>query len=208
MTQAGIFSRGRDTPRAPPIAAHGLPDSPDVLLLIDYVNPLQFEEAAELAPKATRAAQATAALKSALTPRGVQTIYANDNYHTWHSEFRDLLRHCAQLPGAPAQMARTLEPTARDLTLLKPRHSAFFGTPLTLLLREMKTRRLILTGLSTDICVQFTAMDAFLHGYELWIPEDCTAAEREPYKLASLEYMRRVLGADTRSSDHACMALV
>lgn len=192
-------SPGHGPPRPALTAdAQELPESAQVLLLIDYINPLQFEESSELAPKAIEAAKATAALKSALTQRAVQTVYANDNYRIWHSEFRDVLRYCEELPGAPAELARTLEPGRNDLTLLKPRHSAFFGTPLALLLREMRTRRLILTGLAADICVQFTAMDAYLRGYELWIPADCTASERESDKRASLEYMQRVLRADIR----------
>ena len=85
-----------------------------------------------------------------------------------------------------------------DVTVLKPRHSAFYCTPLSLLLEQMHTRRLILAGLAADNCVLFTAMEAYVRGYELWVPEDCIAAERDAYRLHALDHMARVLKAETR----------
>jgi nicotinamidase-related amidase len=59
----------------------------------------------------------------------------------------------------------------------------------------------VLAGLATDICVQMTAADAFLRGFEgVWVPSDCTAAETPQAKAASLKYMREVLKCDVRSS--------
>jgi nicotinamidase-related amidase len=84
--------------------------------------------------------------------------------------------------------------------LLKPRHSAFLGTPLELLLSQMQVRRLIIVGLAADICIQLTAMDAHLRGYRMWIPADCTAAESPAAKQAALDYMQRILRADIRPS--------
>lgn len=40
-----------------------------------------------------------------------------------------------------------------DLVLLKPRHSAFFATPLDLVLSQMHARNVVLTGLAAEICV-------------------------------------------------------
>ena len=99
------------------------------------------------------------------------------------------------------EIARLLAPRPRDVTLLKPRHSAFFSSALELLLREMGARELVLAGLATDMCVQMTAADAFLRGFEgVWVPSDCTAAETTQAKTSSLKYMRDVLKCDVRSS--------
>ena len=59
---------------------------------------------------------------------------------------------------------------ANDLTVLKPCHSAFHATPLELLLARMHAKTLIIAGLAADICVQFTAMDAYVRGFELFVP--------------------------------------
>lgn len=177
-----------------------LPRSRAVLLLIDYINPLQFPGSEKLARPALAAAQATRHLKERLTRRGVPTIYANDNYGVWRSDFREILEHCAAQPGATGCMAQWLAPTHHDLVLLKPRHSAFFATPLDLVLTQMHAETVVLAGLAADICVQLTAMDANLHGYRLWVPGDCTAAETPAAKRSALGYMARVLKADVRES--------
>lgn len=175
-----------------------LPRSPRVLLLVDFINPLQFDGAEDLAPAALRAARATAALKRRLGAEGVRTLYVNDNFGRWRSDFRGLLSTCRALPGVPGQLARLLKPGADDLMVLKPRHSAFHATPLDLLLERLRARELILTGLATDFCVACTAMDAHVRGYKLWVPADCTAAESEGRHAQSLQWMADVLKARTR----------
>ena len=180
--------------------ADDLPRSRTVLLLIDFINPLDFPQAEDLAATAVEAAQATSALKSALRKAGVPAIYANDNYGGWQSDFQSLVARCAAGKGASAQMARLLRPQSGDLTILKPRHSAFLGSPLDLLLSRMHAKEIIITGLATDICVQLTAMDGFLREYQLKVPADCTAAESAEYKKQSIAYMERVLKCDVSPS--------
>ncbi|MCK7497737.1 MAG: isochorismatase family protein [Comamonadaceae bacterium] len=59
--------------------------------------------------------------------------------------------------------------------MLKPRYSAFDQTPLELPLTRIGAERLVISaGLATNLCVQFSAMDAFVRGFELWVPEDCS----------------------------------
>jgi nicotinamidase-related amidase len=185
-----------------PIPANGLgatrlPPSERVLLLVDFINPLNFPGGEELAPAALEAARATAALKERVAGEGVATIYANDNYGVWQSDFHSLVSACLGMEGPPGEIARLLYPQAEDLTILKPRHSAFFASPLELLLAEMRTRELIICGLATDICVQLTAMDAFLREYRVWVPADCNAAESREAKEAALAYMAGILKCDT-----------
>ncbi|MES2957389.1 MAG: isochorismatase family cysteine hydrolase [Pseudomonadota bacterium] len=177
-----------------------LPPSQTVLLLIDFINPMDFDGADELALPALEAAQATAALKRDLSYQGVRAIYVNDNFGHWHSDFDGLVKHCHQRRGIAAQLVSALEPTDSDLRVLKPRHSGFHGTPLELLLTQLDARQLILAGIATDLCVQFTAMDAFVRGYRLWVPEDCVAAESAQRKAASLEWMAFALKAMTSPS--------
>lgn len=177
-----------------------LPPHPRVLLLVDFINPLDFPGSEALAPAALEAAQACAELKKRLAQEGVIAIYANDNYGVWQSDFHSLVSACLGMEGPAGEIARLLYPQAEDLTILKPRHSAFFASPLDLLLKEMLTRELVICGLATDMCVQLTAGDAFLREYQVWVPADCTAAESPQVKQASLDYMAGVLKCDTRPS--------
>lgn len=127
-------------------------------------------------------------------------IFANDNYGLWQSNFQALVRHCQQMPSEVGEMARLLAPGPRDIAILKPRHSAFFGTPLELLLDQMQVHRLIVTGLATDICVLMTAMDAYLRSYPVWVPADCTAAESEGAHRWALAHMQGVLKCEVHPS--------
>jgi nicotinamidase-related amidase len=178
-----------------------VPRSPRVLVLVDYINPLNFPGAEKLAPAALVAARATLRLRERLAKEKVAVVYANDNYGAWQSDFQSLVAQCRAREDASGEIARLLAPRPNDITLLKPRHSAFYGSALELLLNEMGARELVLAGLATDMCVQLTAADAFLRGFEgVWVPSDCTAAETAQAKAASLAYMKDVLKCDVRSS--------
>jgi nicotinamidase-related amidase len=170
------------------------------LLLIDFFNPMDFEGGAALARAARRAAGNAALLKARLREAGVPAIYANDNFGHWESEFSALVSACRELRGAPGEIARLLAPDEDDRSILKPRHSAFYGTPLEFLLASLGVDRLILAGQSTDSCIAFTAQDAYVRKFALWIPDDCVAAEKPEYSRAALVHMQRVLKADVDKS--------
>ena len=184
-----------------------VPRSPRVLILVDFINPLNFPGAETLAKPALAAARATVRLREALDRQKVAVVYANDNYGSWTSDFQGLVARCCEREDESGEIARMLAPRPGDITLLKPRHSAFYCTALELLLKEMGARELIVAGLSTDMCVQMTAADAFLRGYEgVWVPPECTAAETTPAKTASIKYMKDVLKCDVRSARSAARA--
>ena len=170
------------------------------LILVDFINLFDFEHSEKLAARAVEAAKRTAALKKSVRARGVPCIYANDNFGHWRSEFSHLVEQCLAAQGPPREIARLLEPDREDYSILKPRHSAFYETPLQFLLEELEVDSLILTGLSTDMCVFATAQDAYVRKYELWVPSDCVAADTAEHEREALEHMQRTLKADIRSS--------
>lgn len=188
------------TPRGTGLRPARLPTSQRVLLLVDFITSLDFPGSEKLAPHALAAARATAALKHRLRDEGVPTIYANDNYGVWQSDFHSLVSTCLGLEGPAGEIARLLYPQADDITILKPRHSAFYASALELLLTEIGARELVICGLATDMCVQLTAADAFLREFKVWVPADCNAAETEAAKARALEYMGNVLKCDVRPS--------
>lgn len=174
--------------------------SPLVLLLVDVINPLEFPQASELYDAALEMAVKLAKLKRSLGKR-VVSVYANDHYGAWLSDFQHVKARCRDLGGTAAKLVELLEPTASDYVLLKPRHSAFYGTPLELLLTQLGCNNLIVGGLATDMCVQMTAADAYLRGFQLWVPQDCSAAQDERQHALSMAYMARVFQADIRDAE-------
>lgn len=178
-----------------------VPRSQRVLVIVDFINALDFPGGEKLARPALAAARATLRLRERLDRDKVSVVYANDNYGAWQSDFQSMVAQFSANEDISGEIARLLAPRPRDITLLKPRHSAFYCTALELLLKEMGTRELILAGLATDRCVQMTAADAFLRGFEgVWVPPECTAAETPQAKAASIKYMRDVLKCDVRSA--------
>jgi nicotinamidase-related amidase len=161
------------------------------------MNTLDFDGADELLPHAVQAARRTARLKQRAKDAGVPVIYANDHFGNWHADFDAVVRQVEESKRGRA-LATLLSPDARDISILKPRHSAFYGTPLDFLLDELKVGRLILTGLAADICVLFTAHDAYLRKFQLWVPRDCVASEQTRDHQRAIQHMKRVLKADTR----------
>jgi len=163
------------------------------LLIIDFFNPRGFEGG--LAAATLRAARNTARLKARLRKAGVPAIYANDNFGNWQSEFTELVAQCRTIRGAPAAIADLLAPDEHDRSVLKPRHSAFYETPLEFLLADLGVTMLVLTGVSADSCIMFTAHDAYLRKLDLWIPADCVASPKPAYTRAALTHQERVLRA-------------
>jgi nicotinamidase-related amidase len=90
--------------------------------------------------------------------------------------------------------------------VLKPRHSAFYGTPLEFLLEELKVSSLIVAGLSTDICVFATAQDAYIRKFKVRVPNDCSAADTPGHEAEALDLMQRTMKADVRPSSELKLA--
>src|SRR6202035_2879084 len=111
-----------------------------------------------------------------------------------------LVEHCLNDDVRGRPIAQRLQPADEDYFVLKPKHSGFFSTTLELVLKYLGASMLILGGLTTDMCVLFTANDAYIRDYQVLVPSDCVAASDPSEHRASLRYMKRVLGADIRKS--------
>ena len=90
-------------------------------------------------------------------------------------------------------MSRRLRPTARDYFVLKPKHSGFFDTTLDTLLEALRIRRVILTGIAGNICVLFTANDAYMREYKIFAPADCIVSNTAPDNDHALRQIKTVL---------------
>lgn len=179
---------------------HGnAPDQHDcAVLLIDVISDFDFPDGADLLENARPMAKNIAALKEKAYQAKVPVIYVNDNFGKWQSDFTKLLKHCQGKSAKGSQIANLLAPRKDDYFVLKPKHSGFYSTTLELLLAHLKTRKLILAGFSTDICILFTASDAYLRDFEIIVPRDCVASNDPPEHEHALKYIERVLKADTR----------
>ena len=181
---------------------HGnAPDSsPVALLIIDAINDLEFEGGAGMLPRAIRMARRIAALKKQASVRGIPTVYVNDNFGRWRSDFHRIVAHCLEEGVRGRPVAELLLPDELDYFVLKPKHSGFYNTTLDLLLDYLQTETVILTGIATDNCVLFTAADAYMRDMRVVVPRDCVTALTPAAHRAGLAEMRTVLKAEIVSS--------
>lgn len=170
------------------------------LLLIDVINDMDFPDRGKLLKHAVPAAAKIAALRKRLKAAGVPVIYVNDNFGHWQSDFQSQIQRCigAECPGRA--VAGILVPEADDYFVLKPKHSGFYSTSLDVLLQFLEVDTLILTGFAADICVLYTANDAYMRDFSLIVPSDCVAAETISGTRGALEHMRTRLKARVLAS--------
>ncbi len=162
------------------------------------INAFDFEGGDLLLPRALRAARAIARLKARARRAGAPVVYVNDNFGRWRSDFRSVIDHVLESSGNP--IATLLHPDDQDYFVLKPKHSGFQHTSLSVLLSHLGVGKLVLTGVAAEFCVLFTAHDAYMREFTLVVPHDCVASERASSERWALAHMRSVTKADTRAS--------
>ena len=174
--------------------------SPMALLLIDVINDMEFEGGERLLSQALPMARRIAALKAKAEQLGIPSIYVNDNFGRWQSDFTKQVDHCLHDGVRGEPIARLLAPREEDYFVLKPKSSAFYGTTLETLLEHLGAETLILTGVACNIGVLFTANDAHMRNYHVVVPSDCVASEQPEDTGRALALMEHALSACIRPS--------
>lgn len=182
-------------PPRPPKRIHGA-----ALIIIDMMNPFDFEDGRALAAQAESISKNILRLREYFDGADLPVVYVNDNFMHWKADFREIVTVCTQDDAVGASSAVRLAPVHGHYHVLKPKHSGFLATPLDILLRKLGVSSLIITGIAADSCVLATAQDAKMREYDLWIPYDCVASITPVRKRNALALMKTSLGADTRST--------
>jgi len=175
--------------------------SPTALLLIDLISDFEFEDGEKLWNNARPLGEPIARLLSRARQGGIPVIYVNDNFGKWQEDLEKQVERILYSSGMGRELLEKIRPSAQDLYVLKPQRSVFYETPLSVLLAAIGVETLILTGVTTDICVLFSAHDAYMRGFDIFVPSDCTAAVESEYKQDALTLLERVAKADLRLSD-------
>jgi nicotinamidase-related amidase len=153
------------------------------------ISDWRFPDADKLLPGALAIAPRVAAFKARCQATGVPVIYGNDNRGHWRSDFRQVVASSLEAGGDGARITSMLAPGDDDFFVLKPKHSAFFSTPLDLLLQHLGVKRLLVAGVASDQCVVATAIDARMRDYEVLVPRDCVASQSAARNRRAIEHL-------------------
>lgn len=163
------------------------------LLILDMLSEFDFPDGATLQRAAAKVAADIAKLAARARKSRIPVIYVNDTGGRWESDQRAFLARCRQ--GRGADIALLLQPAERDYFMFKPKHSAFYGTPLAELLYMLKVRHLVLTGQSSHQCVLLTASDAHVRGLEVTVVSNCIAAAKRADTRHAAYVLQHGIGA-------------
>ena len=167
------------------------------LIALDLISDFAFPDGARVRRALEARAPAIQQLLERARSHRIPVIYANDNLGRWRSDSASLIARCIEPVRAGATLVRSLLPADTDSIILKPRHSAFFGTPLVPLIDDLDVDTLILLGVSAESCVWMTACDAHTRGLGLVVPIDTMAGASARALRATANSLHQVLGART-----------
>lgn len=164
------------------------------VLFVDLINDFNFVGGEKLLSNTMEILPNLIKLKSFAKENDLPVIYVNDHYGLWQADFNKIIEHCTNENSK--ELIESMKPDDSDYFLIKPQHSAFFQTPLQSLLTDLNRNTLIIAGIAGDICILFTAKDAYMYQMDLYIPKNCMASEEKENNDYALYLMRSVMKAD------------
>jgi nicotinamidase-related amidase len=159
-------------------------------VVIDMLNPYDHEDGDALAEQV---AQRIEPIRTLIASAPL-VIYANDNYDDFTATRGDLVENA--LEGRHPELIEPIVPPEDALFVQKVRHSAFYESSLNHLLHINDVKRLVLCGQVTEQCVLYSALDAYIRGFELVVAQDAVAPLDPELGEAAMRMMADNMSAD------------
>jgi nicotinamidase-related amidase len=175
------------------------------LIVIDMLNPYEHEDAEKLAASvAHQLPQMVELRERAARADDTLTIHVNDNYEHWDFMREDLIRNA--LDGRRPDLVEPLLPDRAAPFIAKGRHSIFYQTSVDHLVQVEEVKRLVLCGQVTEQCIQYSALDAYMRGYEVCVPADAVAHIEPDWARVAFEMMDKNMHVDLTSVADGALA--
>ena len=172
------------------------------LLVIDMLNPYDHEDADPLAESVEEKLPTIVALRDrAREDDEMLLVYVNDNYDQWEADRDELVERA--IAGRRPELVEPIAPREPVPFIRKGRHSIFYETAVDHLLRVNGVERLVLTGQVTEQCILYSALDAYIRGYEIAVPPDAVAHIDRDLATAALKMMESNMHASLDGAPEA-----
>jgi ureidoacrylate peracid hydrolase len=141
---------------------------------------------------------------------GVPVIWVRTQHDRWTDSASWLTRRirgggeiCAT--GSWGAEFYRVAPAPDECVVVKHRYSAFVGSRLPVVLEALGRPTVVVAGVTTNVCVESTARDAFMHDHEVVLVEDCAAALTKAEHDAAVHNIRTYFGrvVDAATLEHA-----
>jgi nicotinamidase-related amidase len=160
------------------------------LIVTDMLNPYDHEDADRLAESVKeKLPHIVRLLEQAQDAEDTMVIYANDNQDRWEAGRQELVERA--LDGRHPELVEPIAPSEPVPFIAKGRHSVFYQTAFDHLLRSYDVEHITLAGQVTEQCVLYTALDAYMRGYEITVHTDAVAHIFEDLAKGALAMMER-----------------
>jgi nicotinamidase-related amidase len=163
------------------------------LLVIDMLNDFVLDDGALPIPQAKKIVPRINELIGEFRGQGEPILFLGDAHAKDDEEFRCWPPHCVK-GSRGAELFEGIDRKNEPL-VETTRYSGFFGADLDDRLRTLGVDTLYLAGVATDICILWTAADAYLRGYRIVIPRDAVSGVTPERHEAALRYMHETMGA-------------
>src|SRR3954454_12490591 len=164
------------------------------VIIADMLNAYDHEDAEPLADSVKEALPGIVDLRRRAEEAGALVVYVNDNHDSWEAGREELIEKA--MGGEHPELVDPIAPREPVPFLAKGRHSAFYQTALDHLLSEADVERIVLAGQVTEQCILYSALDAYIRGYEMVVPPDAVAHINRDFATTSLKMMEANMHAE------------
>lgn len=162
-------------------------------IIVDMLNPYDHEDAEALAAQAESRIEPIRGLIEKTRELGLELIYVNDNYDDFTATSKDIGNNASN--GRRPDLVEPILPPKGALFVQKVRHSAFYSTSLDHLLQVKEVDAVVFAGQVTEQCILYSALDAYVRGYEMAVAGDAVIPIDPELGEAALKMMQSNMGA-------------
>jgi nicotinamidase-related amidase len=164
------------------------------LVIADMLNDYDHEDGDALAESVKEQLAQIVEARDRAADAGTLIVFVNDNHDEWQAGKDELIEKA--LNGKHPELVEPIAPRDPVPFIAKGRHSVFYQTALDHVLRSSDVQHIVLTGQVTEQCVLYSALDAYIRGYDLTVPRDAVAHIDPDLAKAALSMMEANMHAD------------